>query len=33
LYSARASYNQFSGENSYTIGNPRAFHVGIKYNF
>ena len=33
LYSARASYNRFSGENSYTIGNPRAFHVGVKYNF
>ena len=33
LYSARASYNRFRGENSYTIGNPRAFHVGVKYNF
>lgn len=33
LYSARASYNRFRSENSYTIGNPRAFHAGIKYNF
>jgi len=33
LYAARASYNRFRGENSYTIGNPRAFHAGIKYNF
>ncbi|TYA74204.1 TonB-dependent receptor [Seonamhaeicola marinus] len=33
LYAARASYNRFRGENSYTIGNPRALHVGIKYKF
>ncbi|GGD17579.1 TonB-dependent receptor [Hyunsoonleella pacifica] len=33
LYAARASYNRFRGENSYTIGNPRAFHLGLKYNF
>ncbi len=33
LYSARASYNRFRGENSYTIGNPRAFHFGLKYKF
>ena len=33
LYSPRASYNAFQGENSYTAGNPRAFHLGIKYNF
>ena len=33
LYAARASYNRFRGENSYTIGNPRAFHGGIKYHF
>lgn len=33
LYAARATYNTFRGENSYTIGNPRAFHAGIKYNF
>ncbi len=33
LYSARASFNQFRGENSYTIGNPRAFHLGVRFNF
>ncbi|MEW7278427.1 TonB-dependent receptor [Aquimarina sp. 2201CG1-2-11] len=33
LYAARASFNRFRGENSYTIGNPRAFHLGIRYNF
>ncbi len=33
LYAARASYNRFRGENSYTIGNPRALHVGVKYKF
>ena len=33
LYSVRASYNRFRGENSYTIGNPRAFHFGISYSF
>ncbi len=33
LYAARASYNRFRSENSYTIGNPRAIHAGIKYNF
>ncbi len=33
LYAARASYNQYRKENSYTIGNPRAFHAGIKFNF
>ncbi|MDY8137444.1 TonB-dependent receptor [Aquimarina sp. 2201CG5-10] len=33
LYAARASFNRFRGENSYTIGNPQAFHLGIKYNF
>jgi len=32
LYAARASFNRFRGENSYTIGNPRAFHVGVRYN-
>ena len=30
LYSARASYNRFRNENSYTIGNPRAVHFGIR---
>jgi len=33
LYAARASYNRFRNENSYTIGNPRAFHLGARYNF
>ncbi len=33
LYSARASFNRFRGENSFTIGNPRAFHFGIRYKF
>ncbi|WP_396596798.1 TonB-dependent receptor [Dokdonia sp. R86516] len=33
LYAARVSFNQFSGENSYTIGNPRAFHIGGRLHF
>ena len=33
LYAVRASYNRFRKENSYTVGNPRAFHFGIKYSF
>ncbi len=33
LYANRVSYNRFRNENSYTVGNPRAFHVGAKYNF
>lgn len=33
LYSARASFNSFRGENNFTIGNPRAFHLGVRYNF
>ena len=33
LYSTRASYNRFNSQNTYTIGNPRAFHFGIKYKF
>ena len=33
LYAARASFNRFRGENSFTVGNPRAFHVGMRYNF
>ncbi|GGX31469.1 TonB-dependent receptor [Aquimarina muelleri] len=33
LYAARASFNSFRGENSFTIGNPRTFHLGVKYNF
>lgn len=30
LYATRASYNRFRDENSYTVGNPRAFVVGLK---
>ncbi len=33
LYAVRASYNIWRRENSYSIGNPRAFHFGVKYNF
>ena len=33
LYASRVSYNRFRDENSYTVGNPRAFHFGVKYNF
>lgn len=33
LYAARASYNRFRNENSFTIGNPSAFHFGARYNF
>ncbi len=33
LYSARASYNRFRSANTYTIGNPRTFHFGVKYKF
>ncbi len=33
LYSARASYSKWTKNNTYTVGNPRAFHCGIKYNF
>lgn len=33
LYSTRASYSQWSQENTYTVGNPRAFHFGVKYHF
>lgn len=33
LYAARASFNRFREENSFTIGNPRAFHLGMRYNF
>ncbi|AVR44212.1 TonB-dependent receptor [Christiangramia fulva] len=33
LYAVEASYNIYRKENSYTIGNPRAFHLGVKYNF
>lgn len=33
LYAVRASYSRWNKENTYSIGNPRAFHLGIKYNF
>ncbi|WP_010182041.1 TonB-dependent receptor [Aquimarina agarilytica] len=33
LYANRVSYNRFRNENSFTAANPRAFHIGIKYNF
>lgn len=33
LYAIRASYSSWSNENTYSVGNPRAFHFGIKYNF
>ncbi len=33
LYANRASFNRFRNENSYTVGNPRTFHIGMKYNF
>ncbi len=31
-YANRVSYSTFSG-NTYTVGNPRTFHLGAKYNF
>jgi len=33
LYSPRASYSSWTKANTYTVGNPRAFHLGLKYNF
>ncbi|MGJ8734823.1 MAG: TonB-dependent receptor, partial [Cellulophaga sp.] len=33
LFSPRASYSSWSQANTYTVGNPRAFHLGLKYNF
>ncbi|MGB1042499.1 MAG: TonB-dependent receptor [Tenacibaculum sp.] len=33
LYAVRASYSKWSKQNTYSIGNPRAFHFGVKYNF
>lgn len=33
LYSASTTYNKYKKENNYTLGNPRAFHFGIKYKF
>ncbi len=32
LYAVRASYSKWSKENTYNIGNPRAFHFGVRYN-
>jgi iron complex outermembrane receptor protein len=33
LYAVRTSYNIYRKENSYSLGNPRAFHAGIRYKF
>ena len=33
LYSPRASFNTFRSANTFTVGNPRAFHFGAKYRF
>ncbi len=33
LYATYASYNRYANQNNYTIGNPRAFHLGVNYNF
>lgn len=33
LYAVRASFNSFSRRNTYTLGNPLAFHAGVRYNF
>ncbi len=33
LYSTRATFNRFRGENSFTVGNPIAFHFGVRYKF
>lgn len=33
LYANRASFSSFRNGNNYTVGNPRTFHVGVKYNF
>lgn len=33
LYAASASYSSFTGQNSYSIGNPLALHGGIRYFF
>ena len=33
LYAARASFSNFRNENSFSIGNPLAFHGGFRYNF
>ncbi|SEC31261.1 Outer membrane receptor proteins, mostly Fe transport [Tenacibaculum sp. MAR_2009_124] len=33
LHAVRASYSRWARENTYSIGNPRAFHFGVKYKF
>ena len=33
LYAARASYSNFRRANNFTIGNPLAFHGGVRYTF
>ena len=33
IYATRATYNTFSNENRFTVGNPLAVHFGVKYNF
>ena len=33
LYAARAAYSNFRNENTYTIGNPLAFHGGVRFLF
>ena len=32
LYAVRASYNKYARQNTYSIGNPRAIHCGIKFS-
>ncbi|WP_378184946.1 TonB-dependent receptor domain-containing protein [Aquimarina sp. W85] len=33
VYAARASYNSYTKQNNYTIGTPRALHVGARLKF
>lgn len=33
LYAVRVSYSKWSKENTYSIGNPIAFHFGVNYKF
>ena len=32
-YANRASFSPWRNANSYTVGNPRAFHFGVRYHF
>ena len=32
LYAVHASYNKYARQNTYSIGNPRAIHFGIKFS-